>query len=86
MSFPDFKKSFIVYCDASETGLGAVLCQNQDGKLNVISYALRTLTPAKKNYHLHPGKLKFLALKWAIGFVTTYCTVHLLMYTRTTTS
>ena len=33
MSFPDFEKLFIVYCDASETGLGAALCQNQDGKI-----------------------------------------------------
>ena len=59
MSFPDFEKLFIMYCDASETGLGAV-CQNQDEKLKV------TLTPAEKNYHLHSGKLEFLALKWAI--------------------
>ena len=66
MPFPDFEKPFIMYCDASETGLGAVLCQNQDGKLKAISYASRTLTPAKKNYHLHSGKLELLALKWAI--------------------
>ena len=66
ISFPEFEKPFIVYCDASETGLGAVLCQNQDGKLKFISYASKTLTPAEKNYHLHSGKLEFLALKWAI--------------------
>ena len=66
MSFPNFEKPFIVYCDASETGLGAVLCQNEEGKLKVISYASRTLTPAEKNYHLHSGKFEFLALKWTI--------------------
>ena len=66
MSFPDFEKPFIVYCDASETGLGSVLCQNQDGKLKVISYASRTLTPAEKNYQLQSGKLEFLALKLSI--------------------
>ena len=32
----------------------------------MISFASRTLTPAEKNYHLHSGKLEFLALKWAI--------------------
>ena len=32
----------------------------------VIGYASRTLTPAEKNYHLHAGKLEFLALKWAV--------------------
>ena len=30
----------------------------------VIAYASRTLTQAEKNYHLHAGKLEFLALKW----------------------
>ena len=38
MLFPDFEKLYMVYCDASETGLGAVLCQNQDGKFK--SYKL----------------------------------------------
>ena len=52
--FPDFEKLFMMYCDASETGLGAVLCQNQDRKLKVITYASRTLTPAKKNYIYTP--------------------------------
>ena len=46
--------------------MGAVLCEKQDGKLKVISYASRTLTPAEKNYHLQSGKLEFIALKWAI--------------------
>lgn len=31
-----------------------------------IAYGSRTLTTAEKNYHLHSGKLEFLALKWAI--------------------
>ena len=31
-----------------------------------VAYGSRTLTPAEKNYHLHSGKLEFLALKWAI--------------------
>ena len=66
MSLPDFEKPFVIHCDASEMGLGAVLCQKQDDKLKVISYASRTLTPAEKNYHLHSGKLEFLALKWAV--------------------
>ena len=30
------------------------------------SYASRALLAAEKNYHLHAGKLEFLALKWAI--------------------
>ena len=66
MSFPDFEKPFILRCDASELGLGIVLCQKQDDKLKVISYALRTLTPAEKNYHFHSLKLEFLVLTWTV--------------------
>ena len=32
----------------------------------VIGYGSRTLTAPEKNYHLHSGKLEFLAMKWAI--------------------
>ena len=66
MSYPYFTKPFVVHCDASEKSLGAVLYQEIDGKMKVISYASRTLTPAGKNYHLHSGKLEFLALKWSV--------------------
>ena len=66
MSYPYFTKPFVVHCDANEKSLGAVLYQEIDGKMKVISYASRTLTPAGKNYHLHSGKLEFLALKWSV--------------------
>ena len=68
MAFPDFESPFILNTDASGVGLGAVLYQQQgDEKLHkVISYASRTLNPAEQNYHLHSGKLEFLALKWAV--------------------
>ena len=66
LAYPDFEEPFVVHCDASQTGLGAVLYQKQHGSLRVISYASRSLTPAEKNYHLHSGKLEFLALKWAV--------------------
>ncbi|KXJ16996.1 Retrovirus-related Pol polyprotein from transposon opus [Exaiptasia diaphana] len=51
---------------ASKDGLGALLYQRQDGKMRVIGYGSRALTAAEKNYHLHSGKLEFLALKWAV--------------------
>lgn len=66
LAYPDFDLPFVLHTDASKDGLGAVLYQEQGGKLRVIAYGSRTLTPAEKNYHLHSSKLEFLALKWAI--------------------
>ena len=66
IAYPDFALPFIIHCDASQTGLGAVLYQKQGGRLRVISFASRTLTPAERNYNLHSGKLEFLALKWCV--------------------
>ncbi|KAL7846934.1 hypothetical protein SRHO_G00219140 [Serrasalmus rhombeus] len=66
LGFPDFSQPFILHTDASNCGLGAVLYQKQNGKLRVIAYGSRTLTSSEKNYHLHSGKLEFLALKWAV--------------------
>ena len=56
----------MLHTDASQDGLGAVLYQRQGDQLKVIAYASRSLSPAEKKYHLHSGKLEFLALKWAI--------------------
>ena len=64
--FPDYNLPFRVHCDASKTGLGAVLYQKVDGKDRVVSFASRTLTDPEKKYHLHSGKLEFLALKWSV--------------------
>ena len=66
LAHPDYSLPFVVHTDASQDGLGSVLYQEQKGILRVIAYASRTLSPAKRNYHLHSGKLEFLALKWAV--------------------
>ena len=63
LAFPDPEEPYILHTDASQDGLGAVLYQKQKGKNRVIAYASRTLSPAEKKYHLHSGKLEFLALK-----------------------
>ena len=67
MAYPDFEQPFVLHVDASQDGLGGILYQKrEDGKMVVIGYGSRTLSPAEQNYHLHSGKLEFLALKWAI--------------------
>lgn len=66
LGYPDFTEPFVLHCDASQIGLGAVLYQRQQGKMRVIVYGSRTLSPAEKRYHLHSGKLEFLAMKWAV--------------------
>ena len=66
LAYPKYDMPFILHTDASNSGLSAVLYQRQEGKMRVISYASRTLTPSERNYNYHPGKLEFLALKWAV--------------------
>lgn len=87
LAYPDFDLPYVLHTDASEQGLGAVLYQRQAGKLQVIAYGSRTLTPAERNYRLHSGKLEFLALKWAIcEKFRDYLSMHpTLSFTQTTT-
>ena len=61
----DYEKPFKVHTDASESGLEAVLYQDQeDGMTGVVTYASRSLLKSEKRYH--SSKLEFLALKWSI--------------------
>ena len=64
LAYPNYKDQFILHTDACSNGLGAVLCQNQEGKTKVIAYASRGLNESEKNYPAH--KLEFPALKWDI--------------------
>ena len=66
LAYPNYSQPFILHTDASKDGLGAILYQVQDGKMRVIGYASRTLSPEERGYHLHSGKLEFLALKWSV--------------------
>ena len=66
LAYPDCSQLFIFHTDARKDGPGALLYQVQDGKMRVTGYASRILSPAEKGYHLHSGKLEFLALKWSV--------------------
>lgn len=64
LAFADFSLPFILEVDASHSGLGAVLSQEQGGRVRPVAYASRSLHPAEKNYS--SMKLEFLAMKWAM--------------------
>nr|GFC06131.1 putative reverse transcriptase domain-containing protein [Tanacetum cinerariifolium] len=73
-ALPEGSKDFIVYCDASNKGLGAVLMQRE----KVISYASRQLKIYEKNYTTHDLELEAIvfALKiWRHYLYGTKCTV-----------
>ncbi|XP_038062329.1 uncharacterized protein LOC119732798 [Patiria miniata] len=68
LQFADFSQPFVVETDASSTGLGAVLSQQQeDGSKAVIAYASRSLRPAERNDRNYSAfKLELLAVRWAV--------------------
>ena len=64
LAYPDFSKEFLVKIDASFTGLGAVLYQEQEGIMRVIAFASRGLRKPESGYDAY--RLEFLGLKWAV--------------------
>ncbi|GJT87960.1 putative reverse transcriptase domain-containing protein [Tanacetum coccineum] len=53
LALPEGNDDFVVYCDASHQGLGAVLMQRD----KVIAYASRQLKPYEENYTTHDLEL-----------------------------
>ncbi len=60
---PDFSCPFLVQTDASDTELGAVLSQVQEGEEHPVVYISRKLSPAEQRYAA--VEKEALAVKWA---------------------
>jgi hypothetical protein len=72
---PNNTKPFEVYCDASGTGLGCVLMQDN----RVIAYASRALRPHEQNYPTHGLELAVVvhALKiWRHYLMGAHCNIY----------
>ena len=75
LALPDGNDDFVVYCDASNRGLGCVLMQR--GK--VIAYASRQLKIHEKNYTTHDlelGAVVFALKIWRHYLYGTKCVVY----------
>ena len=71
LAFPDFSHEFMLETDASGAGLGAVLAQKQEeGLVQPIAYASRTLQPHEKNYGV--TELEALGAVWAVKHFQPY--------------
>lgn len=67
LAYANFALPFILEIDASHSGLGAVLSQEQEGKVRPIAYASHGLRPPERNMINYSSmKLQFLALKRAV--------------------
>ncbi|GJX22667.1 putative reverse transcriptase domain-containing protein [Tanacetum coccineum] len=75
LSLPEGSKDFVVYCDASLKGFGAILMQRE----KVIAYASRQLRKNEENYTTHDlelGAVVFALRLWRHYLYGTKCTVY----------
>jgi hypothetical protein len=64
LTLPDLDKEFTISCDASYSGLGAVLQEQGDSGLRPIAFASRTLQPNEQKFCV--TELECLSVVWAI--------------------
>ena len=82
VKLPNFELPFVIYTDASNVGIGAVLMQPYDKVLHPLAYVSKSLDSAQRNYST--TKKEALALVYAVeqfrhiilGFNIHVCTDH----------
>ncbi|GKB96796.1 putative reverse transcriptase domain-containing protein [Tanacetum coccineum] len=75
LALPEGTENFVVYCDASHKGYGAVLMQRE----KVIAYASRQLKKHEENYTTHDlelGAVVFALRLWRHYLYGTKCTMY----------
>ena len=75
LTLPEGVEDFVVYCDASITGMGAVLMQRG----HVVAYASRQLKPHEANYPTHDlelGAVVFALKIWRHYLYGVRCTIY----------
>ncbi|GJU68348.1 putative reverse transcriptase domain-containing protein [Tanacetum coccineum] len=76
LALPEGNDDFVVYCDASHQGLGAVLMQRE----KVIAYASRQLNPNEENYTTHDlelgAELNMRQRRWLELLADYDCEIH----------
>lgn len=70
LSSPDFSKKFFIACDASESGVGGVLYQEEDGLEHPIAYFSKTLNKCQRKYTVTEKEL--LAVLYSIDKFRPY--------------
>ena len=64
LAYPDYEKTFKLYCDASGIGVGATLCQEIEGKLHPIAYASRKLDNTQQKWGITDKEMY--AIAWGL--------------------
>lgn len=67
---PDYSRHFLIQCNESNRGMGAVLCQRDEGNEHPILYASRKLTAREEAYSA--SEKECACLVWAVQKLSCY--------------
>lgn len=70
LRYPDESKPFLIWTDASKTGLGAWIAQKQDGKICTLCFPSLALSGTERNYSA--TKRELLGILWSLEKFLSY--------------